>query len=96
MGVLKLLMVFLVSVNLAAFLAFGLDKWFARRGMRRISEGRLLQFATYLGGLGAFAGSRVFHHKTRKRGFLLRLYLALVLNLLVLSGALWLFLRGLG
>ena len=89
----KYLVLSLLTVNLLAFFAFGLDKFFARRGMRRISERRLLQFATFLGGIGAFVGSRTFRHKTQKKSFLWRLYLALALNLVVFGGALYLFWR---
>jgi uncharacterized membrane protein YsdA (DUF1294 family) len=59
----------LLAVNAAAFAAFGVDKWLARRGGRRIAEAHLL-WLTFLGGvLGAWAGMAAFRHKTRKRAF---------------------------
>ena len=90
---LKLVLLFLLAANLVAFCAFGLDKWFARRGSRRISERRLLLLALCCGGLGAWLGAKTFRHKTRKPSFLWRLYLALAINVLAASAALWLYLK---
>ena len=59
----------LIAMNLAAFVAFGIDKALAENGARRISEATLLQLA-FLGGTpGAYAGRALFRHKTRKQPF---------------------------
>ncbi len=63
-----------VTINLVAFAAFGIDKRLAEARERRISEATLLQLAFFGGTLGAYAGRRVFRHKTRKRSFLLRFW----------------------
>ena len=60
------LVVYLVSVNVLAFAAFGVDKARAQRGAWRISEKALMLLAIVGGSLGALAGMYVFHHKTRK------------------------------
>ena len=65
-----LLAVWVVLVNLAAFLAFGLDKWKAKRkekkaSVRRVSEKTLFLSAVLGGSVGAIAGMYLFHHKTR-------------------------------
>ena len=60
------LVVYLVSVNVLAFAAFGVDKARAKRGAWRISEKALMLLAIAGGSLGALAGMYVFHHKTRK------------------------------
>jgi uncharacterized membrane protein YsdA (DUF1294 family) len=58
-----------IAINFVAFAAFGLDKMRAEAGARRISEATLLQLA-FLGGTpGAYAGRRLFRHKTRKQPF---------------------------
>ncbi len=57
---------YLVLINLAAFAAFGLDKRRAVRQQWRIPEKTLLLLAAAGGSVGAFAGMRLFHHKTRK------------------------------
>ena len=60
------LVVYLVSVNVLAFAAFGVDKARAQRGAWRISEKALMLLVIAGGSLGALAGMYVFHHKTRK------------------------------
>jgi len=86
---LKYALIALIAANVVAFLTFGLDKWLAKRNMRRISERRLLQLTMFLGGIGAFAGSRIFRHKTKKKSFIWRFYLALLINLALFGALLW-------
>ena len=60
---------YLAGVNLAAFAAFGIDKWKAVRHRWRIPEATLLGLSLIGGALGGLAGMRLFHHKTRKARF---------------------------
>lgn len=56
-------------ITLLTFAAYGYDKSAARAGKWRIPE-RTLHAMTLIGGtFGAFAGQRVFRHKTRKARF---------------------------
>ena len=78
------------ALSVAAFLTYGWDKHRARKGARRVPE-RTLHLLALLGGFpGAFAGMRVFHHKTRKLAFTAVLVLAAALH----GTAWWLALRG--
>ena len=62
--------VFVVAVwNVIVFLLYGIDKLKAKSGAWRISEKALLLCAFFLGGVGAFAGMKVFRHKTRHTSF---------------------------
>lgn len=70
---LELAVYYLIAVNLIAFVAFAVDKAGAEAGRRRISETALLQLALVGGTLGAWAGRRLFRHKTRKARFTARL-----------------------
>lgn len=90
-----LLLLWLAVINLIAFLAFGLDKWKAKRkerrpSVRRIPEKTLLLLAAVGGSVGALLGMRVFHHKTLHRAFrfgvpaILALQLAIALGLRLL------------
>jgi uncharacterized membrane protein YsdA (DUF1294 family) len=54
-------------LNTAAFFAYGLDKFKAIHNRWRIPEKILLGLAVLGGAPGAFAGSRVFHHKTSRK-----------------------------
>ena len=63
------LTIYLLLVNAAAFLTFGEDKRRAKRREWRIPEATLMGLAAAGGSLGALAGMRFFHHKTRHRKF---------------------------
>ncbi|MBR6015142.1 MAG: DUF1294 domain-containing protein [Firmicutes bacterium] len=69
--------------NLIVFLMYGIDKLKAKNGSYRISEFTLLWCAFVMGAIGAFFGSKVFHHKTQKTKFKILLPLALIINILV-------------
>lgn len=56
---------YLAAVNLVAFALYGIDKYKARAGAWRIPEKTLLGIAVLGGSVGAIAGMKVFHHKTR-------------------------------
>jgi len=59
----------LLAVNAAAFFLYGLDKWKAVYGRRRIREMTLLLIAAAGGSAGAFLAMRFFRHKTRHAVF---------------------------
>lgn len=75
--------VYLAGVNALAFAAFGADKGRARRGEWRISESALMLLAAAGGSLGALAGMRAFHHKTRKPIFRIGVPALLAIHLAV-------------
>ena len=58
-----------LAMNLYTLILYGVDKRRARRQQWRISEKRLLLTSLCFGALGAFAGMRLFRHKTRKPAF---------------------------
>lgn len=72
-----------IIMNLLAFLLYGIDKWSARHDLRRIPEKVLLGIAAIGGSLGAFAGMRLFRHKTRKAKFYLGVPILLFLQICV-------------
>ena len=65
----RYLMYYLIIINIAAWLMYGLDKWKAKSGAWRIPERTLLLTALLGGSAGALAGMLLFHHKTRKPKF---------------------------
>lgn len=90
-----LLACWLVLINLITFLAFGLDKWKAKRKekketVRRIPEKNLLLMAAAGGSIGALLGMKVFHHKTLHKAFQLGVPLILALQIIIPFG-LWLY-----
>ena len=86
--------VYLLVLNLAAFLAFAVDKSASKRHEWRIPEARLLLLSALGGFVGAFLGMRVFHHKTRKVKFTLGVPLTAVLWIAAAGLLLWLRFRG--
>ncbi len=70
-------------MNLIAFIMFGVDKYKASHDLWRIPESTLILFAFLGGAIGALAGMKVFHHKTRKIKFRILIPAALVFNIAV-------------
>ena len=60
---------YLLAVNIATFLLYGIDKYKAKRSKWRISEATLLTMAAIGGSIGAWAGMRLWHHKTMHKKF---------------------------
>jgi len=59
----------LAAVNMVTFLAYGLDKWKARRNRWRIPEAVLLWLAVLGGSPAALVAMHLFHHKTLHKKF---------------------------
>ena len=60
---------YLLAINIATFFLYGIDKYKARKGRWRISEATLLTMAAIGGSIGAWAGMRLWHHKTMHKKF---------------------------
>lgn len=74
---------YLVVVNGVAFALFGVDKLKAAIRRWRIPEATLMTFAFIGGSVGAFAGMKVFHHKTRKPKFAIGVPLFFIMHVLI-------------
>ncbi len=73
-------MIYLILLTVLSFACFAYDKYQAIHHGPRVSE-RFLLTITGLGGtLGSLAAMLVFHHKTRKTSFLLKLILLIILQ----------------
>ncbi|MBQ9270284.1 MAG: DUF1294 domain-containing protein [Oscillospiraceae bacterium] len=81
----KLLIIYLAVVNIAAFMLMGIDKRRAKRGAWRIPERTLFLPAILGGSLGAILGMQVFRHKTRHRQFTVGMPLILLVQLAVVG-----------
>ena len=81
-----LLMIYLVIINLIAFLTFGADKRRARRDRRRVRESTLFLLAAIGGSVGALLGMRVWHHKTLHKTFRFGIPAILILQILIPFG----------
>ncbi len=78
---LRALLFYLAAINVVAFLAYGIDKWKARRAKWRISESTLLLLAAVGGSVGAWAGMKLWRHKTQHKKFVYGLPALLLLQI---------------
>lgn len=85
------LLAFLVLVNLVTLIVFRSDKIAAMRGTPRCPEALLLLLAALGGTIGAYAGRRLFRHKTRKQPFTAQLHGIAALQCVLLALAVWRF-----
>ena len=67
----KNILIYLVIINLIAFLAMYIDKKRAKWGRWRIKESTLFTLVLLGGGIGGIAGMHTFRHKTKKMRFVI-------------------------
>ena len=79
--ILKAVIIYLAAVNIITFIMFGADKARAVKGRWRISEAALILAALLGGSIGALAGMKIFHHKTRHRKFTVGIPVILALQI---------------
>lgn len=84
----KVLMIYIIGINLMTFGIYGWDKKKAQKGRYRISEKTLIGLALAGGSIGAYLGMQCFSHKIRKAKFYLGIPLILVVQAVLLV---WLF-----
>ena len=65
----KNIIIYVLAINIIAFLAMWIDKKRAENGEWRISENGLFTLVLLGGGIGGIAGMYVFRHKTKKLKF---------------------------
>ena len=65
----RYLIYYLLVINAATFIIYGIDKDKAKKAKWRISEATLLTRAAVGGSIGAWLGMKAWHHKTQHRKF---------------------------
>ena len=65
----NILLIYLLAANIVTFVVCGIDKYKAKRGLWRIPEASLLTMAVIGGSIGAWLGTKVWHHKTLHKKF---------------------------
>ena len=70
--------------NILLFILMGLDKSFAVKKKRRISEKTLLTISLFSGSLGGIIGMLVFRHKTKKNKFIITFMFSLIVWIYIL------------
>ena len=76
---------YLLAVNIATFFLYGIDKYKAKKGKWRISEATLLTMAAIGGSIGAWAGMRLWHHKTMHKKFKYGIPLIIIMQIALVA-----------
>lgn len=74
---------YLLAINALTFLLYGIDKYKAKKNQWRISEATLLTMAAIGGSIGAWAGMRIWHHKTMHKKFKYGIPLIIIMQIAV-------------
>ncbi|MBQ7686900.1 MAG: DUF1294 domain-containing protein [Bacteroidaceae bacterium] len=81
----KIIVIYLIVINVVTFFIYGIDKWKAVRSKWRISEAMLLGLAVIGGSIGAWLGMKVWHHKTMHKKFKYGIPLILIVQIVLLA-----------
>ena len=65
----KIILFYLLAVNLLTFVTYGIDKYKARHNHWRVREASLLLLAALGGSIGALLAMKMFRHKTQHKKF---------------------------
>ncbi len=76
--------IYIILINLIAFVVFGIDKRKARKEQWRVPESTLFILAIIGGSIGALLGMLAFRHKTKHRKFTIGIPLILTLQIALL------------
>ena len=82
------IIIYLLIINIIAFLAMFIDKKKAEKDRWRIKESTLLTLALIGGSIGAIVGMYTFHHKTKKPRFFIGIPVMIVLQILLIVAVL--------
>lgn len=78
-----IIVIYLIAINVISLIAMGSDKRRAIHREWRISEKNLFLFAILGGSIGALAGMKLFHHKTKHKQFVYGMPLLLILQIIL-------------
>lgn len=76
----KIVVLYLVVINILSFAAMGMDKSKAKKHKYRISEGGLIALSVIGGAIGSLVGMVGFRHKTSKKKFYVGIPIIYVFN----------------
>ena len=76
------ILIYLLVINLIAFLAMYIDKKRAKWGKWRIKESTLFLLALLGGSIGGIAGMYTFRHKTKKTKFVIGFPAILIIEII--------------
>lgn len=75
---------YFLLLNVFGFAVIAYDKYLAKKHKRRIPEKILLAFVLFGGTIGSGLGMLIFRHKTAKRSYLLKFWLIVIVQVIML------------
>lgn len=78
----KYLIIYVIVINLIAFLTMYIDKRKAKNASWRIKESTLFTLVLLGGGIGGIAGMYTFRHKTKKMQFVIGFPAILIIEII--------------
>lgn len=79
----KLILYYILFINLCGILIMYVDKSKSKKGKWRIPENTLFTIAFAFGALGIFTGMRLFRHKTKHKKFVIGIPLIVIVELFI-------------
>lgn len=89
----KLLFIYLLSINALGFLLMLIDKQKAKKKKWRIPEATLMGIAALGGSIGSLLGMYTFRHKTLHKKFTIGIPAIVIAQLLLAATLIYLFLK---
>lgn len=80
---LRIILFYLLAVNLLTFVTYGVDKWKARKNHWRVREASLLLLVALGGSVGALLAMYLFRHKTQHKKFRYGVPVILMIQLII-------------
>lgn len=76
---------YLLIINAITLIIYGIDKYKSIKHKYRISENTLFLLAILGGSLGALLGMIIFHHKTKKKKFIILIPIIMLIWVYILT-----------
>lgn len=80
----KIVILYLISINVITFFVFGIDKFLAIKSKRRIPEKDLLALSFIGGAIGGLLAMFIFKHKVAKGSFLWKFLLIFLCSVFII------------
>ncbi|MBO6165511.1 MAG: DUF1294 domain-containing protein [Eubacterium sp.] len=85
----KILIIYLLIINLVGVAAMGTDKSKAKKGAWRIPEKTLFFISIIGGSIGTWAGMYLFRHKTKHWYFVIGMPLILIIQIVIVTAVIY-------
>lgn len=79
---LNYLLIYILIINIVAYILMGYDKYLAKNHKYRISENTLFVTAFILGSIGIYLGMYKFRHKTKHLSFKVLIPILFITNII--------------